>query len=213
MKNFAIFLLQLCFLYSESFQSSSFPSINSSRSASNSKLHNIFGNLFGEKSSQPIDEENKQSFANTGPVASIFTIPTKEIKSKPLRFYLQLFLVSQQNFPVKGSWLLATNEEDTERLDLYYADGTGMVSILLDDNGIIVRRQGKRPSLQYMLQESVLLHKLVDEIEQIAFGDGNEGGNNDNLIVDEKRLIQFASENNNVLTEVRKNLPARQERS
>lgn len=211
MKNSAIFLLQLCFLYSESFQCS-VPS--SSRSTSNSKLHNIFGNLFGEKSSQPIDEENKQSFANTGPVASIFTIPTKEMKSKPLRFYLQLFLVSQQNFPVKGSWLLATNEEDTERLDLYYADGTGMVSILLDDNGIIVRRQGKRPSLQYMLQESVLLHKLVDEIEQIAFGDGNEGGgNNDNLIVDEKRLIQFASENNDVLTEARKNLPARQERS
>jgi len=169
------------------------------------RLYNIFGNLFGQQS-QSTDESNKNTSGR--PTASVFEIPTKTIKSKPLRFYLQLFLVSQQNTPVKGSWSLATNEEDTDRFDLYYADGTGLVSFSLDDMfGIRVKRQGKRPSLQYMLQESVLLHNFLDELEQIAFGTGDDDDDTD--IDDEKRLLQFSDENKDILSKVRENLPAR----
>mmetsp|Transcript_5755 Transcript_5755/g.6399 ORF Transcript_5755/g.6399 Transcript_5755/m.6399 type:complete len:226 (-) Transcript_5755:262-939(-) len=210
------FLLLFCteLLLSEGFQYSAFRYSNGSTRSSCSLpttvtttrlYNNIFGNLFGQQS-QSTDESNNN--ASSRPTASVFEIPTKTIKSKPLRFYLQLFLVSQQNTPVKGSWSLATNEEDTDRFDLYYADGTGLVSFSLDDMfGIRVKRQGKRPSLQYMLQESVLLHNFLDELEQIAFGTGDD--DDDTEIDDEKRLLQFSDENNDILSKVRESLSAR----
>jgi hypothetical protein len=176
------------------------------------RLYNIFGNLFGQQS-KSTDEGN----ANTsgGPAAaasSVFEIPTKSIKSKPLRFYSQLFLAGYQNTPVKGSWTLASNEEDDERLDLYYADGTGMVSFSFDDT-IRVNRKGKRPSLQYMLNESLLLHDFLDELEQIAFGTDDDSDDNSTVIDDEKRLLQFSDENKDILSKVREKLPARQDKS
>jgi hypothetical protein len=176
------------------------------------RLYNIFGNLFGQQS-QSTDEGNVNT--GGGPVAaasSVFEIPTKSIKSKPLRFYSQLFLAGYQNTPVKGSWTLASNEEDDERLDLYYTDGTGMVSFSFDDT-IRVNRKGQRPSLQYMLNESLLLHDFLDELEQIAFGTDDDSGDNSTVIDDEKRLLQFSDENKDILSKIREKLPARQEKS
>jgi hypothetical protein len=176
------------------------------------RLYNIFGNLFGQQS-QSADEDNVNT--SGGPAAaasSVFEIPTKSIKSKPLRFYSQLFLAGYQNTPVKGSWTLASNEEDDERLDLYYADGTGMVSFSFDDT-IRVNRKGKRPSLQYMLNESILLHNFLDELEQIAFGTDDDSDDNSTVTDDEKRLLQFSHENKDILSKVREKLPARQDKS
>ncbi|OEU21207.1 hypothetical protein FRACYDRAFT_234833 [Fragilariopsis cylindrus CCMP1102] len=180
--------------------------------ATTTRLYNIFGNLFGQQS-QSTDEGNVNT--GGGPAAaasSVFEIPTKSIKSKPLRFYSQLFLAGYQNTPVKGSWTLASNEEDDERLDLYYTDGSGMVSFSFDDT-IRVNRKGQRPSLQYMLNESLLLHDFLDELEQIAFGTDDDSGDNSTVIDDEKRLLQFSDENKDILSKIREKLPARQEKS
>lgn len=170
------------------------------------QLQNLFGDLFGQQDKQERENSGTSdgAAAPDNPIVDVMEIPARVIKIKPLKFYLQLFLVSQQNTPVKGAWLLNANEEVEDYLEVYYADGTGMISVQFDDlYGIRIQRKGKRPSLQYMLQESVLLHALLDELEAIAFGDG------DGDVDEDKRLLQFADENKDVLSKAREDLPAR----
>lgn len=85
---------------------------------------------------------------------------------------------------------------------MYYADGTGMFSIDLKEYGIKVQRYGQRPSLQYLLQESVMMHSMLDELSQIAF-------EVDDTIDQTKRLLQFSDDQ--ALVKVRESLPARRE--
>lgn len=174
------------------------------------ELQNIFGNLFGQQSKQE-DGDNSGSPAagndqSNAPVVTVMDIPAKVIKIKPLKFYMQLFLVSQQNTPFEGAWLLNANEEVEDYLEIYFRDGTGMILVQFDDlYGIHIQRKGQRPSLQYMLQESVLLHALLDELEAIAFGTDDDADEVD----EEKRLLQFTEENKGIISKVRDSLPAR----
>ena len=218
----------LCFrAYSEAFQTSTGNgrhAVSSSRltndvplftppmaSTKKTRLYNLFGNLFGQDSKNEGGNNNNinnPGIAADNPVVDVIDIPAKVIKTKPLKFFLQIFFVGIQNEPFKGAWLLNANEEVEEYLEVYFADGTGMLSVRFeDDYGLRIQRKGKRPSLQYMLQESVLLHSVLDELEAIAFGDGD--GDNKEEIKDEERLLQFAEGNEDVLSVARSKLPAR----
>lgn len=170
--------------------------------ATTTQLHNLFGNLFGQQESP--SPQGGASNNNNNPVIDVFEIPTKVIKTKPLKFFLQIFFAGIQNTPFKGAWLLNANEEVEEYLEIYFQDASGMLSIEFDESfGLRIRRKGKRPSLQYMLQESVLLHAVLDELEAIAFGEG------DGDVKDDERLLQFSDENQDILSRVRAQLPAR----
>lgn len=149
---------------------------------------NLFGGIFAPPGGK---EEN-------GP-KTILDIPTTNIKVGPLKFFLQIFLVGEQNNPLPNSWILNQNDE-TQTLDMYHTDGTGMFSIDLKEYGMTVKRHGQAPSLQYQLQESVLLHALLDEVEGIAFAEDIEL---------DKRLVQLQEEN--ALQKARDTLPARKE--
>jgi hypothetical protein len=167
-----------------------FPRGSSLQHLKPSKLYigDIFGGLFG------------QSQSTTNVAKPVIEMPATRVKVGPLKFFLQIYLVAEQNKPVKGSWALSNNEENGS-LDMYYKDGTGMFSIGLEDNKIRIDRHGSRPSLQYMLQESVMLHGILDEINSIAFE-----------VVDieqEKRLIQFVDDD--AIANARRALPARNE--
>jgi hypothetical protein len=166
----------------------------------------LFGGLFGgDSTTSAAGSEGEE----TSVVTTVLDLPLVDVKPGPLRFYLQMFLVGAQNTPVPNSWTLGTNDEST-RLDYYYADGTGMVSMdcaAASGNGtgsspssFLVRRHGRRPSLQYRLQESVLLHSLLDELSAIAQMDD---------VDPENRLIRFVD--GTVLDEARRTLPARKE--
>mmetsp|Transcript_2824 Transcript_2824/g.7755 ORF Transcript_2824/g.7755 Transcript_2824/m.7755 type:complete len:232 (+) Transcript_2824:75-770(+) len=171
-------------------------------STEKTRLYNLFGNLFGQ------DSGNKggDGIADDNPLVDVIDVPAEVIKTKPLKFFLQIFFVGIQNEPFKGAWLMNANEEVEEYLEVYFADGTGMLSVRFEeDYGLRIQRKGKRPSLQYMLQESVLLHSVLDELESIAFGDGDNEGE----IKDEERLLQFAEGNEDVLSVARSKLPAR----
>lgn len=164
------------------------PSFHQNRSPSSSQLQvgNIFGDLFGQK------EEKKQ-----GP-KTVVDISASKVKIAPLKFFLQIYLVAEQNTPTKGSWVINNNDENRS-LDVYYKDGTGMFSVGIDEKSIKILRYGESPSLEYMLQESALLHGVLDELNQIAFEVDD--------IAPEKRLLQF--DDDNVLNKARENLPAR----
>lgn len=145
---------------------------------------NLFGGIFA-----PEDKQN-------GP-KTVIDIPCNNIKVGPLNFFLQIFLVGEQNNPSPSAWVLNQNDE-RQTLDMYYTDGTGMFSIDLKEYGMKVLRYGQAPSLQYQLQESVLLHSLLDEVEGIAFAED---------IAEDKRLIQFKESDG--LEKAREILPAR----
>ena len=169
------------------------------------QLHNLFGNLFGQEGA-PASANNNDNNSNN-PVVNVLEIPTKVLKTKPLKFFLQIFFAGQQNTPFQGAWLLNANEEVEEYLEVYFGDGSGMLSVQFDTGyGLRIQRKGKQPSLRYMLQESVLLHKVLDELEAMAFGNGDDDGDD---VKDEDRLLQFPEDDRDVLSRARAKLPAR----
>jgi hypothetical protein len=149
--------------------------------------NNVFDNILG--SSAPANPR------------TILEIPTKDVKVGSLRFLLQILLVGEQNKPDPKSWVTRPGD-DSGTLEVYYQDGSGMFSIQLQDYSITVKRHGARPTLQYQLQESVLLHTVLDELRSVAFGV------EDDNIDDDKRLLIL--QDNNAIDLAQSNLPARQ---
>ncbi|GAX11498.1 hypothetical protein FisN_22Lh191 [Fistulifera solaris] len=127
----------------------------------------------------------------------IIDIPAKNVKVGALRFLMQIYLVGIQNEPAPKSWL--TKQGGDGDLQVYFKDGTAMVSIDFQENGVKVRRFGDAPSLQYMLQESVLLHGILDELNNVAVEVDD--------IEQEKRLLQLNEPDD--IQKARFKLPAR----
>jgi len=148
----------------------------------------MLGNLFG----------NKQDGPDT-----LIDIPAKEVKIGALRFLLQIYLVGERNNPEPNSWLTKQCGNEGGDLQVYYKDGTGMLAIKFQEYGITATRYGERPSLQYALQESVLLHGVLDELETVAFGVAEDD------IEEEKRLLQLSDPD--AIAKARESLPARKE--
>ena len=146
----------------------------------------MFGGIFGG---------SNQEDAN-GP-KTIIDIPVSSLKIGPLKFYLQIFLVGEQNKPIPNAWVLNQND-DRGTLDYYYTDGSAMISIDCKEYSLKILRYGQKPSLQYMLQESVLLHSLLDELTTIAFAEDIES---------DKRLIQLVDDT--AFDKARETLPAK----
>lgn len=150
-------------------------------------LSDILGGLFNQQPAGP---------------QTIMQVPASQVKIGALRFLLQVYLVGEQNKPEPKSWFTKQGEELGE-LQVYYQDGTGMLAIELQDYGVKFMRHGDRPSLQYRLQESVLLHGVLDELSNIAFDTTD--------IEEDKRLLRLI--NSEAIEDARKNLPARKDPS
>merc|ERR1712071_136475 len=157
-------------------------------------LNDIGNNLFGG---------NKAELDPSIPTR-VMEIPAKKIKVGGLRFTLGLILISLQNTPSKQTWQ-ATQAGD-DKLDMYFmVDQTAMFSMQLTEYSITIDRYGARPSLPYMLQESLVMHTILDELEHLASGK-NEG---EEAVVDEQnRLIQLL-DSGNAIQLARDTLPAR----
>lgn len=150
----------------------------------------LFGGLFGGKKADP--NEPKE----------LFNVQSSSIKSGGLRLALSLHCIGQQNTPDKGTWL--ANQADDGVIEMWYnPDQSGMFSVTLseeDGGGILVERHGPAPSLAYQLQESLQLHKLLDEVETLAFGNEEE-------VEEENRLLVL--EDKAGIDKARETLPAR----
>jgi hypothetical protein len=151
------------------------------------RLHGLFGN------------NDANTAAADKATTVIVSLKANEVKVGALRFLLQIYLVGEQNNPVPSSWLTKAGDDSGELL-VYYGDGTGMVKIRLCESGIEFQRVGDRPSLPYLLQESVLLHGILDELEHVAFGVED--------IDETKRLLRLSDPG--ALAAERAKLPARQ---
>jgi len=113
---------------------------------------------------------------------------------------LGLLLIGQQNTPVKGAWKAnQADDEPNKKLEMYYMiDNTGVLIISFTKKSIKMERLGYAPSLQYVLQESILLHGLLDELQQLA---------TDDSIEQENRLVAFTDDD--AIDAARSQLPAR----
>ena len=83
-------------------------------------------------------------------------------------------------------------------LDMFFKDNSAMFSLILEDESVVIDRYGK-PSLAYVLQESLVLHSVLDEIQTLVF-DGD--------IEDENRLLRL-EEPGDGIEKARATLPAR----
>ena len=109
----------------------------------------------------------------------MFEIPLEAMKVGGLRIALSLHCIGQQNTPNKGTWLARQCDDGVIEIWFNNPDQSGMFSITLTEltggkGTIAVERHGPRPSLVYQLQESLQLHKLLDELETLAFGNDEE---------------------------------------
>ena len=186
-----LFMSKTCHTFTPHSKTSHGNILNSNKSTTTQlqQTGGLFGNLFGKK-----EEETDPSIPKR-----IMDIPCNSIKPGGLRFALGLFFIGQQGTPVKGSW--KANQASDGVLDMYYVDNTAMFSVHLTDKLIYVDRYG-RPSLQYQLQESLVLHRFLDELNTLAF----EGED----IEDDNRLLVL-SDPENIIEDVRAKLPARSE--
>jgi len=122
----------------------------------------------------------------------IFSIPVESMKRGGLRLLLSLYLISQQNTPEAKTWQ-AQQSSDTE-VDLFYKDKSASLSIhLLDEEKKIkIYRMGVRPSVSYMMQESVILHGVLDEFNKVSF-EGDVTDENRLLVMDEDCVQELRS--------------------
>lgn len=92
------------------------------------------------------------------------------------------YLVSQQNTPQLNSWKVSKYGE--YKLHILFQDHSAMFSLdfgvaMMDtyDWGVVFERHtdGKKPaSLQYQLQESVILHGVLDELSRLVLKSGHD---------------------------------------
>jgi hypothetical protein len=131
----------------------------------------------------------------------VMEIPVKSIKRGGLRFVLGLHLVGLQDSNNKVSGIWKPNEATDNTLDMYYKDNSAMFKIILNDNAILVERYSNPvPSLAYLLQESVVLHGVLDELTILSSDRNNIEASN--------RLLQL-HDPNDALEIARARLPAR----
>lgn len=165
-------------------------------------LEDVGSSLFGGGKNE--EESVAASSVDASIPTRVIEINASKIKVGGLRFTLGLIFMSLQNQPEPNTW--KANQSNDGALDMYFMkDNTAMVSITMTDESFCVDRYGAAPSLVYMLQESLLVHSILDELDGLAFG--VEGEEDD--IKEENRLIVFDDDNKDTISLARESLPAR----
>eukprot|EP00984_Skeletonema_dohrnii_P028409 scaffold18382_cov155-Skeletonema_dohrnii-CCMP3373.AAC.13 len=123
----------------------------------------------------------------------LFTLPIPDrIDISSLFQSVGAYLVSQQNKPMVGSWTISQYGEDT--LHVLFKDHSAMFSLdfgvaLIEATShakasVVVERHtdgSRAASLQYMLQESVLLHGLLDSFSKVILNESLGGAEEEYL--------------------------------
>jgi len=125
---------------------------------------------------------------------TVLSIPVQTVKPRPLRFFLQIYVLGEQNSQKDNSKAWLPRESDDGGLQIFFKDGTGMCNIVLEPNNIVIERHGQRPSLQYMLQESVMLHGVLDELHKVAFDEIDDVKDSDRLLILQQEALDKARE-------------------
>jgi hypothetical protein len=153
------------------------------------QLWNFFGDLGkflpSDDDGGEGDEEAKVDDEDIG-CTQIINLPVESIKPGGLRLFLILYLMGIQNSPEKGSWSLDQPTADEYAVDLYYRDKTAAIMIRFSEHEIQIGRFGSNPSTSFMMQETIVVDGILDELQRLV-----EEGN----IKKEDRLLLLKNEN------------------
>jgi hypothetical protein len=129
------------------------------------------GKYFNSKGRNDDEEEGNTDESDDSVV--VFTIPASSVKVGALRLLLMLHLMGQQNTPTKGTWKCQQREEEeADAIVLYFMlDQSASLSVNISDWGIKVKRRGIKPSVQFMMQESILLQGLIDQLDHVLYSE------------------------------------------
>jgi hypothetical protein len=144
---------------------------------------NSFGGKSNVQGARP--QENGSDIDDNEPAGTyrVVTIPVESLKPGGLRLFLMFYLMGLQNTPERNTW--RANQPNTPTsgynsqttaddyvLEFWFHDSSAILSIMLGSKEIRVNRIGSQPSNAYLMQESVVLQGLLDELQSCAM-DGN----------------------------------------
>lgn len=110
----------------------------------------------------------------------LVSIPVQSLKPGALRLFLMFYLMGMQNTPDRQTWRANQPSSDDYIVDFYYHDQSGLISIKLGEEEVTIDRLGSNPSNAYIMQESVVIEGLLNELDTCAF---------DESIAEEHRLL------------------------
>lgn len=118
-----------------------------------------------DKHSNDDDEDDDDEYAGS---TRLVSIPVESIKLGGLRLFLMFYCMGMQNTPDRGSW--KANQPTTEEyvVDMYYQDKTAALTVKLTETQITIDRVGSTPSTSFLMQESVIVDGILDELQACA---------------------------------------------
>ena len=145
--------------------------------------------FFNDQNDDDQDDEDEAVAGET----NIVTIPVKEIKPGGLRLFLMFYLMGLQNTPEDNSWRADQPTSEDYVVDFWYHDNSAVLSVTLSDEKkkITINRVGSQPSTKYIIQESLVVQGLLDELETMA-KDPDVSVANRLLIPEEENTIEMA---------------------
>jgi hypothetical protein len=135
------------------------------------RMGNIFDGLgkfflpdHNDDGDEHIDDEEEGYLGSS----RLVSLPVESIKPGGLRLFLMLYLLGIQNSPEKGTWRIDQPTTEEYVGDLYFHDQTAALMILLADEQVTISRMGSRPSMAYIMQETVVLDGILEELQRMA---------------------------------------------
>ena len=124
--------------------------------------------FFNDPNGNNKDDNDEEEYA-AGEI-NVVTIPVKEIKPGGLRLFVMFYLMGLQNTPEKGTWRADQPTSEDYVVDFWYHDNSAVLSITFSEERkkITIDRVGSSPSTGYMIQESLVVQGLLDELESMA---------------------------------------------
>lgn len=115
-----------------------------------------------------------------------FLCTVQSIKPGGLRLFLMFYLMGMQNTPDQGTWKAhqptrssssSSSSPEEYVVEMYFRDASAMLSIELLQQEIRILRCGSVPSTPYLMQESIMVQGILEELDRCAFDESVPIGN------------------------------------
>lgn len=98
----------------------------------------------------------------------LVSLDVESLKPGGLRLFLMFYLLGMQNNPEKGTWRIDQPTSDEYIIDLYFHDQTGALMVRLAEDNVVIDRLGSTPSTAYIMQETVVVDGILEEMQRMA---------------------------------------------
>lgn len=102
-----------------------------------------------------------------------------------------LYLMGELNTPNKGTWKIDQPTADEYAIDMFFHDRSAVLMLRLTESAVTIDRMGSTPSMAYNMQESVIVDKMLDELQKMV-SDGDIAQKDRLLELHEANAIEMA---------------------